>query len=112
MTSLRERIEDARVRTTSRYFVPEGETARLLGKREVRQILARDSNLHGYEIYRYADLVLRSARKVLAILVMVGKEEHLVRDFLHRELYDESCVSRNFHTLPSATAFSWTNISF
>ena len=89
MTSLRERIEDARVRTSNRYFVPEGQTARLLGKQEVRQILSRDPNLQKYELQRYADLVLRCARKVLAILVLVGKEEYLVRDFLHRELYDE-----------------------
>ena len=86
--ALRERLEDARVRTASTYFIPEGETTRVLSAREVRQVLVDKSQLHEFEIGKYVDSVIQSARKVLSILVVVGKEEYFVDDFLHRELCD------------------------
>jgi hypothetical protein len=89
--SLRERLESLQVVAASnRCYIPDGSLESVLTRSVIEEIIANNEPrfLNPLQIQKYVQIVLDDAFKIAAILILLGKEHLLVRNFIHKQLFD------------------------
>jgi hypothetical protein len=75
--------------SSSRFFVPEKLLYALFSKAAILSCLNDIPQIEDYDRPIMAQTILENARKILAILIFIGREGEIVK-FLYREIYDTS----------------------